>query len=133
MSTAIVLIEDEADIRMIAELSLSSIGGYATFSAESGEEGVQLVRQHRPDAVLVDMMMPGLDGLATLELIQSDPTIATIPVIFLSGRAGPADEEKYRAAGAAGVIAKPFDPMSLAGEVAAILDRLLTAGSAGDA
>lgn len=113
----ILLIDDEPDIRAVAELSLEQVGGFSLDSAASGEEGLERARAQRPDLVLLDMMMPGLDGLETLALFRADPEIAGIPVIFMTARSQPAELEEYLAAGALGVILKPFDPMELPNEI----------------
>lgn len=117
----ILLIDDEDDIREIAQLSLEMIGGWAVTTANSGNRGLETARTQRPDAILLDVMMPGLDGFATFQKLQADPQTRYIPVILLTAKVQSADRQKFDRLGVSGVIAKPFEPMSLAEEVAHIL------------
>lgn len=121
---SVLLVDDDADIRTIAELSLARVGGLETRLAGSGHEGVALASTEQPDVILLDMMMPDLDGLATLELLRADPATSSIPVIFMTAKVQQRDIGDYRDAGAVGVIAKPFDPLALADEVRAIVASL---------
>jgi CheY-like chemotaxis protein len=89
--------------------------------AESGEEGLRQARDERPDAILLDVMMPGRDGPSTLAALQSDPSTAAIPVVFLTAKAMPTELERLRSLGAVGVLTKPFDPMTLAADLRAAL------------
>lgn len=113
----ILLIDDEPDIRAVAALSLERVGGFSLDSAASGEEGLERARAQRPDVVLLDVMMPGLDGLETLARLRADPATAGIPVIFMTAKSQPAELDEYVAAGALGVILKPFDPLELPNEI----------------
>ena len=89
--------------------------------ASGGDAGMALAIAEAPDAILLDVMMPGRDGPGTLALLKADPRTARIPVIFLTAKAMTAEIERLRALGAAGVLTKPFDPMTLAASVRAIL------------
>jgi len=123
MSRRALLVEDEDAIRAIAQLSLERVGGWTVVCAASGEEAVEAVREDGAfDVVLLDVMMPGLDGPATLRRLRDGPLASAVPVIFLTAKAAAADRERLRAIGAAGVIAKPFDPMTLPGELERILE-----------
>jgi len=119
----ILLIDDEPDIRMIARMSLSVLGGMEVTEAASGAEGIARAREWRPDAILLDMMMPSLDGAGTLARLQADPSTSSIPVIFLTAKAMTSEVERLQGLGAAGVLTKPFDPETLAAQVSAILGR----------
>jgi len=109
----VLLVDDEVDIRRIAALSLSGVGGMEVAQASGGSEGIRKAREDRPDVILLDMMMPGLDGLATFQALRSDPETSAIPVIFLTAKAMSAEVDRLRALGARGVLIKPFDPMAL--------------------
>jgi len=113
----ILYVEDDPDIREIALLALRDVGGFSVKAAGSGQEALSMVRKSLPELILLDVMMPGLDGLATLERLRADPTTAPIPVIFMTAKVHDEDIEHYLNAGAIGVIAKPFDPMILAEHV----------------
>ena len=117
----VLIIDDEDDIRRISKLALGRVGGMDVVDASGGDAGMALAVAEAPDAILLDVMMPGRDGPATLALLKADPRTAHIPVIFLTAKAMAAEIERLRALGAAGVLTKPFDPMSLAASVRAIL------------
>lgn len=120
----VLLVDDEQDIRRIGQLSLEGVGGWQASLASSGQEAVEAARQHRPDLILLDMMMPGMDGMATLARLRAEPDLASIPVVFVTAKVQRAEVERYLQAGAVGVIRKPFDPMTLPGEIRAILAKL---------
>jgi CheY-like chemotaxis protein len=114
------LVDDEDDIRRVARMSLERVGGWEVVDARSADDAVAAAREGTFDAVLLDVMMPDVDGPSTLALLR--PLIGPdVPVVFLTAKVQPADVARLRELGAAGVIAKPFDPMGLPGE----LERLL--------
>jgi len=117
----ILLVDDDRDIREVATLSLEEIGGWRVSSAAGGGEGIALAQAERPDAILLDVMMPDIDGPATFERLQADPQTRDIPVIFLTAKAGAADRAQFARPGIAGILTKPFDPMALSDQIAAIL------------
>lgn len=117
----ILLVDDDPDIRMIAELALSRIGGFRVAVAESGVEALARLEREVPDLLMLDLMMPGIDGLGTLAALRRRPALATLPVIFMTARVQSENLDKFREAGATGCIQKPFDPLLLADEVKAIL------------
>lgn len=119
----ILIIDDEADIRKIARLSLVRIGGMDVIEAGSGADGVRKAEAERPDAILLDVMMPGLDGPGTLALLRAGETTAGIPVLFLTAKAMATEIDRLRGLGALAVLTKPFDPMKLPSEVKAALGR----------
>jgi len=118
----VLLVDDEADIRRIAALSLSGIGGMEVAQASGGSEGIRMAREDRPDVILLDMMMPGLDGPATFQALRSDPETSAIPVVFLTAKAMSAEVDRLRDLGARGVLIKPFDPMALPRLLRELLD-----------
>jgi len=119
----VLIIDDEDDIRRIARLSLAGVGGMEVVEAGSGADGVRKAAAEKPDAVLLDMMMPVMDGPATLAALRGDPRTAAIPVVFLTAQALSAEVERLKALGARGVLTKPFDPMRLSSELCALLER----------
>ncbi|HXG58147.1 MAG TPA: response regulator [Thermoanaerobaculia bacterium] len=125
----VLIIDDEADLRSLAHVALEG-AGMEVIEASSGPEGFAAARVHRPDAILLDAMLPGFDGPSTLSLLRTDETTAAIPVIFLTANALPSEIDRLRGLGARGVITKPFAPMRLAAETAALLDvaELVTGG-----
>ncbi len=117
----ILVIDDDAVIRRISRLALGRVGGMEVVEASSGMEGIAMAAADPPDAILLDVMMPGPDGPETLGLLKADPRTAHIPVIFLTAKTREAEVDRLLALGVKGVLAKPFDPMFLAAEVKAIL------------
>jgi CheY-like chemotaxis protein len=116
----ILIIDDENDIREVAALALETVGDFDVVTANGGRAGLIAARDHHPDLILLDVMMPELDGPSTFqELRQSDAT-RSIPVIFLTAKVQTADRQRLSDLGALGILAKPFDPMRLAGDIAAI-------------
>ncbi len=120
MARRVLVIDDDAQIRAVAAASLSLVAKWEVLSAGSGEEGVAMAASKQPDAILLDVVMPEMDGWATLEALQLDPTNARIPVIMLTADAG-VGAASARDRRVAAVIAKPFDIMGLPGLVASAL------------
>ena len=121
MSKTVLLIEDEDDIREVAQMSLELTMGWDVRAAESGREGVRIAKEVIPDAVLLDVMMPDMDGPATLQALRNEPATSAIPVIFLTAKVHSIEVERLIALGVAGVLAKPFDPMALGSQVSSLL------------
>jgi len=118
----VLLIDDEADIRKVGRLSLEMVGKFEVTTAASAAEGIQVAMTDRPDVILMDMMMPGMDGLAALTELRRSPDLAQIPVLFMTAKAQRSDIARYVALGAAGVVPKPFNPMTLPAEVRALVE-----------
>jgi two-component system, OmpR family, response regulator len=120
----ILYVDDEPDIREVVQMSLSLIGDVDVQVCESGEEALVLVPRLRPDLVLLDVMMPRMDGPTTLSRMRADPAMAHIPVIFMTAKALPQEMERFQDMGAVAVIPKPFDPIQLGGQVVSIWEGL---------
>jgi CheY-like chemotaxis protein len=116
-SQKVLIVDDEDDIRELARISLERVGGMNVVVASTGEQGLALAASERPDAILLDAMMPGMDGPQTLERLKADGTTAAIPVVFLTGSVQGAERDRFKSLGALEVLAKPFDPMRLADEL----------------
>jgi CheY-like chemotaxis protein len=116
----ILFVEDDPDIQVVAAMALESLGGFAVLSCGSGDEALSRVSEFSPDLVLLDVMMPGMDGPATLQALRRLPDTAGTPVVFMTARVQAQEIARYRDLGAADVIAKPFDPMTLAETVRSI-------------
>lgn len=117
----ILIVDDEEDIRAVVQVSLEEFGGWQTIAATSGAEGLQLARSDLPDAILLDISMPDLDGFQVCEALQRDPQTKKIPVVVLTAKVLPSDRQRFDLLRVAGVITKPFDPMLIWEEMAAIL------------
>ena len=118
----VLIVDDEEDVRLVANFSLSRIGTMEVIEAATGEQALAMAREHRPDVILLDVMMPGMDGMSTLQELRRDPHTSSIPVVFLTAKAMVSDVNRLKKLGARGVVLKPFDPTQLAGEVLAVLE-----------
>ncbi len=110
----ILYVEDEPDIQAVAKIALEAVGGFELKVCSSGEEALQDPVSFAPDLLLLDVMMPGMDGPATLVELRKLPELADVPVIFMTAKVQPQEVEHFKSLGAIEVIAKPFDPMNLA-------------------
>ena len=110
----ILIIDDEDDIREVAALSLESIAGWEVATASSGAAGIQAAMANPPDAILMDVMMPAMDGPSTFKEMQNIPAIAHIPVILLTAKVQGVDQRRFAGLGVTAVLFKPFDPLTLA-------------------
>ena len=120
----VLFVEDDPDIRTVARISLERVGGFTVLGCSSGTEALERVREFGPDLILLDVMMPGMDGLETLEALRLLPGAREVPVVFMTAKAQAEEVVHYREAGAADVISKPFDPMALPATVREIWSRL---------
>ena len=118
----LLIIDDEDDIREVTQLSLESTTSWEVTTARSGEEGLLEAESGKPDAILLDAMLPGMDGLAIIKALQARDSTRNIPVVFLTAKAQSADKAAFEKSGARGVITKPFDPMTLAGQIGRLLN-----------
>jgi CheY-like chemotaxis protein len=115
--------EDEPDIQTVALMALETIGGFTVRACNSGQEAIEAASEFTPDLVILDVMMPGMDGPATLEVLRKLPNMADVDVIFMTAKVQSQEVERYLQMGAVDVIAKPFDPMTLASQIEAIWER----------
>lgn len=122
MNRKLLVIDDEEDIREVAALTLELKEGWAVTAAGSGAEGISLARSDKPDAILLDVMMPDIDGPTTLRILRVFEDTKHIPVIFLTAKVQAADRRRYLDMGVNGVIAKPFDPLTLGRSICECLD-----------
>ena len=123
MALKVLLVDDDDDIRSIGELALVEVGGMTTVLASSGPLALEVAARELPDVVLLDVMMPGMDGLATFRRLREQPATAAIPVVFVTAKVQRHEVQRYLELGAIGVIGKPFDPMTLPDELRAIMAR----------
>lgn len=113
----ILYVEDEADIRTVAQLALESVAGFTLLPCAGGEEALRTASAFAPDLILLDVMMPGMDGPTTLAALRQLAPLQSVPVIFMTAKVQPTEIQRYRDLGALDVIAKPFDPMTLGEQV----------------
>lgn len=117
----VLYVDDEPDIREIADLSLSLDPEFLVRTAASGVLALDIIAEWMPDVILLDVMMPGMDGPSTLARLRENADTATIPVIFVTARAQPSEIQNFATLDAVGIIRKPFDPMRLATQVRTML------------
>jgi CheY-like chemotaxis protein len=113
-------VEDEDDIRMIVGITLKSIGGFTVEQCASGHEAVTKAPDFSPDLILLDVMMPAMDGPATLKALREIPALARTPVVFMTAKVQPQEVDGLKSLGAIDVISKPFDPMTLSDQIKSI-------------
>ena len=117
----VLIIDDDDGIREVAKLSLELVAGWEVATAASGDEGLARARESPPEGILLDVMMPGMDGPATLTALRADDDVGTTPVIFLTAKVQASERTRFAEMDVAGLIAKPFDPMKLASQIADLL------------
>jgi two-component system OmpR family response regulator len=121
----LLLVDDAEDIRMIACISLERVGDWTVVPVASGQAALDALEREGPfDAVLLDVMMPGMDGPTTLQELRARGLPAAVPIVFLTAKAQSAERQRLVSLGAAGVIAKPFDPLRLPNELTRLLETL---------
>ena len=121
MSHRILIIDDEDDIREVAGLSLETVAGWDVVTANSGAQGLARAIEQQPDAILLDVMMPGMDGPTTFRELRKNPSTAHIPVILLTAKVQSNDQRRFADLGVEAVLLKPFDPLTLASQISEVL------------
>jgi CheY-like chemotaxis protein len=117
----VLVVDDDESIRLVAEVALESVGGWQVLTADGGRAGLAMAAEHLPEVILLDVMMPGLDGLATFRLLRENPVTREIPVVLVTAKLRHGEHPDWEGLAVAGVIAKPFDPMNLAEQVAELV------------
>ena len=121
MTRRILIIDDEDDIREVAGLSLETVAGWEVVLADSGAQGLARAAEHQPDAVLLDVMMPGMDGPTTFRELRKNPITSHIPVILLTAKVQSSDQKRFADLGVEAVLFKPFEPLTLSDQISAVL------------
>lgn len=131
MLTHIMYVDDEPDIQAVVKLALEAVGGIGVRLCSSGKEAIAVVGEDKPQMILLDVMMPDMDGMTTLQKLRGIPELGSIPVVFMTAKVQRHEIEQYKQMGAVDVICKPFDPMTLADEVRKIWQRFHEARKGG--
>lgn len=121
MIRRVLVVDDDDAIREVAQMTLELVAGWQVELASSGREAVDLCRADPPDVVLLDVMMPTMDGPATFAELQADARTRGVPVVLLTAKVQPAERRRWEGLGVAGVLTKPFDPLALPDDVADLL------------
>lgn len=119
----ILYVEDDPDIQTVAALALEVVGGFSVKVCSSGEQALEEAVPYAPDMILLDVMMPGMDGPSTLAALRKLPSLEKVPVAFMTAKVQPHEVDQLIALGAESVIAKPFDPMTLANKVRTLWEQ----------
>ncbi|MGR3275315.1 response regulator [Acaryochloris marina NIES-2412] len=117
----ILVVDNELYIQEVVQIALETIKNWRVVTASSGAEGLLKAEKVRPDAILLDMMMPDMDGATTFQKLQANPLTQTIPVLLLTAKIQTADQKRYQEMGVHSTIAKPFDPLQLPAQIADVL------------
>lgn len=117
----VLIIDDEETIQKVVQFGICMAAGWTVLTASSGPQGIQTAQTQQPDVILLDVMMPDLDGIATFKELQSHPATDQIPVIFLTAKAQTAEKRQFNDLGVSGVITKPFNSLDLPEQIAKIL------------
>jgi two-component system OmpR family response regulator len=120
----ILYVEDEGDIRTVTAMALEAVGGFTVITCSSGTEALAAAPDASADLILLDVMMPGMDGLATLSALRGLSQTADTPVIFMTAKVQASEIQHYMRLGATDVIAKPFDPMTLSAQISEIWQKV---------
>ncbi len=121
----ILYVDDDPDLQTIVRIALEKIGGYALKICSSGMEALQEAPAFRPDMILLDVMMPEMDGPTTMKALRQIPQASTTPVVFMTAKVQTHEVSHYESLGAAGIITKPFDPLALPATLQSIWKRVL--------
>jgi CheY-like chemotaxis protein len=121
MAYKILIIDDEEDIREVAALSLETVAGWTVITANSGAQGLARAIEHQPDAILLDVMMPGMDGPTTFRELRKNSATASIPVLLLTAKVQASDQRRFADLGVQAILFKPFDPLTLAQQISNVL------------
>jgi len=121
MSHRVLVIDDEDDIREVAALSLETVAGWEVFVANSGTQGLARAIELQPEAILLDVMMPGMDGPTTFRELRKNPATSAIPVLLLTAKVQGSDQRRFADLGVQAILFKPFDPLTLADQISAVL------------
>jgi two-component system OmpR family response regulator len=113
----VLVVDDDEGIRNVVDIALNLVGGFDVTEATNGEEALALITERNFDVVVLDVMMPGLDGPSTLRRLRQTSNGADVPVVFLTAKAQPHERRELESLGVNGVIVKPFDPLTLADDV----------------
>src|ERR1700722_7605393 len=121
MQHRVLIIDDEDDIREGAALSLETVAGWQVYTANSGAQGLARAIEHQPDAILLDVMMPGMDGPTTFRELRKNPATQKIPVLLLTAKVQSTDQRRFADLGVEAILFKPFDPLTLSSQIAGAL------------
>ncbi|MGC1305728.1 MAG: response regulator [Phormidesmis sp.] len=121
----ILIVDDDADIREATQLCLEITGHWEVLKASNGPDGIAIAQSEKPDAILLDMMLPGMDGMTILKKLRENPETQQIPIVILTAKAQSSEQKTFRLLKVASVITKPYDPLTISDQIAAALAQSL--------
>jgi CheY-like chemotaxis protein len=121
MTKCVLIVDDEDDVRAITKMGLEMAAGWTVLTASSGEEALAIAQNNQPDVILLDVMMPDMDGIETLQHLKTKPETQQIPVILATAKIQPSDKESFRDLEVVAVFTKPFRPLQLANQILAVI------------
>jgi CheY-like chemotaxis protein len=121
MTKRVLVIDNEEYIQEITKICLETVAGWDVITAGSGQDGIHQAEKEKPDVILLDVMMPDMDGLTTFQHLQENPSTQSIPVLLLTAKTQASDRRRYAELGIRDTISKPFEPLELAGQIATAL------------
>ncbi|MEM6598692.1 MAG: response regulator [Cyanobacteria bacterium P01_D01_bin.36] len=124
MAKRILIVDDDADIREATQLCLEITGHWEVLKAANGPDGIAIAQAERPDAILLDMMLPGMDGMTILKKLRENPTTQTIPIVILTAKVQSSEQNQFEQLAVASVITKPYDPLTISDQISAALPSL---------
>ncbi len=122
MLNRVLYVDDDSDIRMVVQMALETLGGFTVRACGSGQEALEVAPRFAPDLIVLDVLMPDMDGPSTLEALRSEADTADTPIVFMTARAQKEEIQRLEDLGALGVVVKPFDPMQLASTLRRLWD-----------
>jgi DNA-binding response OmpR family regulator len=119
-------VEDDESIRAVAEIALTDVAGFELLSCDSGQSALAQAEAFAPQLILLDVMMPQMDGLETLAALRKIPSLSTVPVVFMTAKIQQMEKQRYLDAGAISIIEKPFEPMELGDTLRQLYQKRIT-------
>ncbi|MEO0646801.1 MAG: response regulator [Cyanobacteria bacterium J06650_10] len=121
MAKRILIVDDDADIREATQLCLEIMGQWEVLMAENGQKGLAIAQIEKPNAILLDMMLPGMDGMTILKKLRENPDTEKIPIVILTAKAQASEKKSFDQLKVAAVITKPYDPLTISDQIASVL------------
>ncbi|MGB3299846.1 MAG: response regulator [Phormidesmis sp.] len=123
MTKRILIVDDDADIREATQLCLEITGHWEVLKAANGPDGIAIAQLEKPDAILLDMMLPGMDGLTILQRLRENPATQQIPIVVLTAKAQSHEQQRFGQLNVASVITKPYDPLTISDQISSALSK----------
>lgn len=120
-SKRILIVDDDDDVREATQMCLEITGHWEVLKASNGPDGIAIAQSEKPDAILLDMMLPGMDGITILQKLRSNPDTEKIPIVILTAKAQASEQKEFRQLKVASIITKPYDPLTISQQISSAL------------